>query len=79
MKIIRTVLIAASFVVVAATANAQVREDIGSSLHGDTPAWINSGPSMSGEARGAYGKAGVVRGRAQMHDPNPLFDNFHGN
>lgn len=79
MTIIRTVLIAASFVVVAATANAQVREDIGGSLHGNTPAWINSGPSISGEARGAYGKASVVRGRLQMHDSGPSLDSLHGN
>ena len=77
MTIIRTVLIAASFVTVAAAANAQVRDDIGGSLHGNTPAWTSS--SISGEARGAFGKAGVVRGRIQMQSANPLLDSVHGN
>lgn len=77
MTIIRTALIAASFVTVFTTAHAQVRDDIGGSLHGNTPAWTSS--PISGEARGAFGKASGVRGRIQMQSANPLLDSVHGN
>ena len=77
MSIIRTAIIAASFVVVAAAANAQGREDLNSGIHGNTPATVLSGSSIPTEARGAFAHAGGAGTR--MHDVNPLVDNFHGN
>lgn len=77
MSIIKTALVAVSFIVVAATANAQGREDLETGIHGNTVAQNSSGPAISGEARGAFARSGAVRIR--MQDANPLFDNFHGN
>ncbi len=58
MSIIRTAIIAASFVVVAAAANAQGREDLNSGIHGNASATVMSGSSISAEARGAFARAG---------------------
>jgi hypothetical protein len=77
MSIIRTVIVAASFVVVAAAANAQGREELNSGIHGNTSATVLSGSSISAEARGAFARTGGTSVR--MHDANPLVDNFHGN
>ncbi|ARP97755.1 hypothetical protein [Pseudorhodoplanes sinuspersici] len=76
MSIIRTVIIAASFVAVAATANAQGREELNSGIHGNSP--VVYGSAISAEARGAFARAGGAAG-TRMHDANPLVDNFHGN
>lgn len=77
MSIIRTVIVAVSFVVVAAAANAQGREDLNTGIHGNVSAAVLSGSSISAEARGAFARAGGTVTR--MHDANPLVDNFHGN
>ena len=77
MSIIRTAIAAASFVVVAAAANAQGREDLNSGIHGNASATVLSASSISAEARGAFARAGGTGTR--MHDANPLVDNFHGN
>lgn len=77
MSIIRTVIVAASFVVVAAAANAQGREDLNTGIHGNTTAAVLTGSSISTEARDAFARAGGSSVR--MHDANPLVDNFHGN
>ncbi len=75
MSIIRTTIVAASFIIVAAAANAQGREDLNSGIHGNTQ--VQYGSSISVEARGAFARAGAAGVR--MHDANPLVDNFHGN
>lgn len=77
MSIIKTVLVAASLVFAVSAANAQGREDLNSGIHGNTPATVLSGSSISAEARGAFARAGGTSVR--MHDANPLVDNFHGN
>jgi hypothetical protein len=76
MSIIRTAIVVASFVAVTAAANAQGREELNSGIHG-TSATVQSGSSISAEARGAFARIGGVSVR--MHDANPLVDNFHGN
>ena len=78
MSIIRTaIVVAASFVVVAAAANAQGREDLNSGIHGNASETVRFASSISAEARGAFARAGGTGTR--MHDSNPLVDNFHGN
>ncbi len=88
MSIIKTALVAASFVVVAAAgANAQSREDLNSRIHGE-PAVSQSydaapRAAYTQNARGAYARAYTHQVRPQVqiqqHDANPLFDDFHGN
>ena len=90
MSVIKTALVAASFVVIAAAANAQSREDLNSRIHGE-PAVAQSYQSYNvapraayrQNARGAYAQAysnGIrPQFQIQQHDANPLFDNFHGN
>lgn len=87
MSVIKTALVAASFVVVAAAANAQSREDLNSRIHGE-PAVAQSynvAPSAAytQNARGAYARAYTNQVRPQVqvqqHEANPLFDDFHGN
>ena len=85
MSIIKTALVAASFVVVAAAANAQSREDLNSGIHGEPAASpsYDAAPraAYTQNARGAYARAYTnhVRPQVQQHDANPLFDDFHGN
>ena len=86
MSIIKTALVAASFVVVAASANAQSREDLNSRIHGEPAVSqsYNEAPraAYNQNARGAYARAYTSQVRhqgVQQHDVNPLFDNFHGN
>lgn len=87
MSIIKTALVAASLVVVAAAgANAQSREDLNSRIHGEPAASqsYNSAPRVvhTQNARGAYARAytNQVRPQAvQNYEANPLFDDFHGN
>ncbi len=89
MNIIKTALIAASFVAVAAAgANAQSREDLNSRIHGE-PAVTQSydiAPSAAytQHARGSYAQAHSNHVRPQVrfqqqYEANPLFDDFHGN
>jgi hypothetical protein len=74
MTIIRTAIVAASLVAVAATAHAsQSREDLNSGYHGNTPGWSSPyGPSdaISEDARDAYGRY-VAPSRAQ--NPNRAY------
>jgi hypothetical protein len=88
MSIIKTALVAASFVVVAAAAaNAQGREDLNSRFHGEAAVEqsYNIAPraAYTQNARGAYAQAHAnhVRPQAQVQqqEANPLFDDFHGN
>lgn len=87
MSVIKTALIAASFVAVAAAgANAQSREDLNSRIHGEPAVSqsYNAAPraAYNQNARGAYARAYTNQARhqgVQQHDANPLFDNFHGN
>lgn len=85
MSIIKTALVAASFVVVAAAANAQSREDLNSRIHGEPAVSqsYNAAPraAYTQNARGAYARAYTnhVRPQVQQHEANPLFDDFHGN
>ena len=85
MSVIKTALVAASFVVVAAAANAQSREDLNSRIHGEPAVSqsYNTAPRAAypQNARGAYARAytNEVRPQVQQHDANPLFDDFHGN
>ena len=71
MTILKTALVAASLVAVAATAHAsQSREDLNSGYHGNTPLWSAPyGPSdaISQDARDAYGRW-VAPSRAQNHN-----------
>ena len=86
MSIIKTALVAASFVAVAAAgANAQSREDLNSRIHGEPAVSqsYNTAPraAYTQNARGAYARAYTnhVRPQVQQHDANPLVDDFHGN
>lgn len=86
MSIIKTALVAASFVVVAAAANAQSREDLNSRIHGEPAVSqsYNAAPraAYTQNARGAYARAYTNQVRpqgVQQHEANPLFDDFHGN
>jgi hypothetical protein len=87
MKIIQTALIAASFAVVAAAANAQGAEDLLTLIHGEPAAQTYSAPVapragvISQEARGAYAlsEAQRVRQPSQQQGANPLLDQIHGN
>ncbi len=94
MSIIKTALVAASFVVVAAAANAQGREDLNSGFHGNTPAVqsYQAAPYAvhARDARGSYAQVHNHRARTHVpvqqyyapvpeNDANPLVDNFHGN
>lgn len=85
MSIIKTALVAASFVVVAAAANAQSREDLNSRIHGEPavaqPYNVAPRAVQTQNARGAYARAYTnhVRPQVQQHSANPLFDDFHGN
>jgi hypothetical protein len=67
MSIIKSAIVAAALVAVAATANAQSREDLNSGYHGNTPVYSSPyGPSDAIEqsARNAYGQAGARTPRA---------------
>ncbi|ARP97757.1 hypothetical protein [Pseudorhodoplanes sinuspersici] len=87
MSVIKTALVAASFVVVAAAANAQSREDLNSRIHGEPAVSqsqsYNVAPraAYTQNARGAYARAytNYVRPQLQQYEANPLFDDFHGN
>jgi hypothetical protein len=87
MKIIKTALIAASFAVVAAAANAQGAEDLLTHIHGEPAAQTYSAPVapragvISQEARGAFARSVAPRARqqSQQQDANPLLDQIHGN
>ena len=85
MSVIKTALVAASFVVVAAAANAQSREDLNSRIHGEPAVSqsYNVAPraAYTQNARGAYARAYTnhVRPQVQQYEANPLFDDFHGN
>ena len=89
MNIIKTALVAASFVAVAAAgAHAQSREDLNSRIHGE-PAVSQSydtapNAAYTRHARGAYAQSYANLGRPQVrfqqqYEANPLFDDFHGN
>lgn len=89
MNIIKTALVAASFVAVtAAGASAQSREDLNSRIHGE-PAVEQSytvapHAGYTQHARGAYARAYSNHVRPQVrfqqqYEANPLFDDFHGN
>jgi hypothetical protein len=75
MSIIKTALVAASLVAVAAAANAQSREDLNSGYHGNTPVYSSPyGPSdaIEQDARDAFGQAQVRAPRtgvAPRHQP----------
>lgn len=90
MSVIKTALVAASLVVVAAAANAQSREDLNSRFHGEPavaqsyqPYNVAPRAAYRQNARDAYAQAYTngIRShfQVQQHDANPLFDNFHGN
>jgi hypothetical protein len=62
MSIIKSALVAASLVAVAASANAQSREDLNSGYHGTSPVYSSPyGPSdaIEQDARDAFGQTGV--------------------
>ena len=89
MSIIKSALIAASLVGVAASAQAQSRAALESGFHGNTPVQSYGAPraGISQGARGAFAQSPAVRVRPQQQvrdqvqaqDTNPLFDDFHGN
>jgi hypothetical protein len=87
MKIIQTALIAASFAVVAAAANAQGAEDLLTRIHGEPAAQRVVAPVapragvISQEARGAFALSDAPRMRqsSQQQSANPLLDQIHGN
>ncbi len=80
MKTIKTALIAASFVAVAAVANAAGNEDLLTGIHGNTPAGqtynVSPRASVSQDARGAFARSrGThVRPHVQRHTDEPLID-----
>jgi hypothetical protein len=62
MSIIKSALVAASLVAVAASANAQSREDLNSGYHGNAPVYSSPyGPrdEIEQSARDAFGQTGV--------------------
>ena len=61
MSIINTALVAASFVVLAAAANAQSREDLNSGIHGEPAA----SSSYDSAPRAAY----TQNARTGLHEP----------
>lgn len=80
MKTLKTVLIAASFVAVAAAANAAGNEDLLTGIHGNTPAGpaYNVAPraGIAQDARGAFARSRAtnVRPHVQHHNDEPLID-----
>lgn len=84
MKAIKTVLVAASFVVVAAAANAAGNEDLLSGYHGNTPSFrtYNAAPyaAIPQDARGALARShpAHVRSHVQRHEDTPLTDQIYG-
>ena len=80
MKTIKTALIAASFVAVAAAANAAGNEDLLSGYHGNTPSvrTYNGAPyaAVPQDARGAFARSRRtnVRPHVQHHNDEPLID-----
>ena len=80
MKTIKTALIAASFVAVAAAANAAGNEDLLSGYHGNTRSvrTYNGAPyaAVPQDARGAFARSrGTnVRPHVQHHNDEPLID-----
>jgi hypothetical protein len=67
MSFIKSVVVAASLVAIAASAHASSREDLNSGYHGNTPVWNTPyGPTdaIEEEARGAYGQGHVRAPRA---------------
>lgn len=74
MSIVKTALVAASFVFAVTAANAQGREDLNSGFHGNTT--FSATTAVSQDARGAFAQASTVRPRASKM--NPLNDMFHG-
>ena len=73
MSIIKTVFVAASLVLAAASANAAGRMDLESGFHGNTQTYQSV--NINAAARGAFAQAGTTRRSARM---NPLNDMFHG-
>ena len=75
---IKTALVAASLVAIAAAAHAQGVSDLESGFHGNTPTvqsyTLAPSAKYSQHVRGAY-----AHSVAGQHDANPLIDNFHGN
>jgi hypothetical protein len=72
MSFIKSVVVAASLVAIAASAHASSREDLNSGYHGNTPVWNTPyGPTdaIEEEARGAYGQGHAGQGhvRAPRH------------
>lgn len=79
MSIVKTAIVAASLFVAVAGANAQSREELNSSIHGNTPSAQLHRP-VSRNAPD-YGAAFAHLHTVQQPAPtttNPLLDNFHG-
>lgn len=84
MKTIKTALVAASFVAVAAAAHAAGNEDLLSGYHGNTPSVraYNAAPyaAIPQDARGAFARSHAthVRPHVQRHEDTPLTDQIYG-
>ena len=81
MSIVKSAVLAAALVGIAATANAQSREDLNSGYHGNSPIYSSPyGPrdEIEQRARDAFGQQGVYvprRGAVQSTQPRARTDN----